>query len=55
MDQGPVPSWGAHLPPSLLIKRKGDGASRPNSRAGKAKNWLKGGVSGPFREEAGMA
>lgn len=28
-------SRGAHLPPSLLIKRKGD--SRPNSRAGKAK------------------
>jgi len=36
-NQRPVRSRGAHLPPSLLIKRKGD--SRPDSRAWEAKHW----------------
>lgn len=48
MYERPIQSWGAHFPPSLLIRRKGD--SRPNSRAGKAKDSteLNGRVSGLF-------
>lgn len=33
MNQRPIQSWGAHLPPPLLIRRKGD--SRSNSRLGR--------------------
>lgn len=52
----PIPSRAANLPPSLLIKRKGNG--RPTGRAGKAKGLALGSVEGYLvysEEEAGMA
>lgn len=36
MSQRPIQSWGALLPPPLLIRRKGDNGS--NSRAGDVKD-----------------
>lgn len=42
---------GAHLPPSLLIKRKGD--SRPNCRSSGTELNVRG--PGLSEEEAGMA
>lgn len=40
MNERPIQPWGAHLPPPLLVRRKGD--SRSNSRLGRqGQHWAK--------------